>query len=318
MQSLSLEFLRVTESAAIASLPWVGRGDKISADDAATTAMRNALNTIPMRGRIVIGEGEIDKAPMLYIGERLGKGGVVEVDIAVDPIEGTTPTVNAQENAITVIAAAPKGKLLHAPDMYMEKLAVGPKAKGKIDIEASLIENMKAVAEANGKNLSELNVVVQNRPRHAKYIDEIRKSGAKVQVFNDGDVIYAAATCMEHIDIDMFLGIGGAPEGVLSSVAIKALGGEMQAKLKPQDDLESNRCKDMGIDNPEGVLKLDQLVESDECIFIATGLTDSFLLNGIKCSGSSYTTHSILIDGKDKQLRYIESEHKFETAVQSV
>ncbi|WP_342388802.1 class II fructose-bisphosphatase [Salinicoccus bachuensis] len=318
MQSLSLEFLRVTESAAIAALPWVGRGDKISADDAATTAMRNALNTIPMRGRIVIGEGEIDQAPMLYIGERLGKGGFAEVDIAVDPIEGTTPTVNAQENAITVIAAAPKGKLLHAPDMYMEKLAVGPKAKGKIDIEASLIENMKAVAEANGKDISELNVVVQNRPRHAEYIDQIRKSGAKVQIFNDGDVIYAAATCMEHIDIDMFLGIGGAPEGVLSSVAIRALGGEMQAKLKPQDDLELNRCKDMGIDNPEGVLKLDQLVESDECIFIATGLTDSFLLNGIKCSGRSYTTHSVLIDGKDKQLRYIESEHKFETVIQTV
>ncbi|AKG73502.1 class II fructose-bisphosphatase [Salinicoccus halodurans] len=318
MQSLALEFLKVTESAAISAFPWIGRGNKIAADDAATTAMRDALNQVPMEGTIVIGEGEIDEAPMLFIGEKLGRDEIIEVDIAVDPIEGTTPTANGQENAITVIAAAPKGTLLHAPDMYMEKMAVGPKAKGKINVEAPLIDNLKMVAEANGKDISELNVAVQDRPRHAEYIDTIRKSGAKVQLFKDGDVLYAAATCMEHIDIDMFLGVGGAPEGVLSAVAIRALGGELQARLKPRDDGETDRCKKMGIANPEGALTLNHLVCSDEGIFVATGLTDSFLLNGIKCNNGEYKTHSILIDGKENQLRFIESQYNAKPAPQTI
>lgn len=317
MQSLSLEFLKVTESAAISAFPWIGRGDKIAADDAATTAMRNTLNQMPMEGTIVIGEGEIDEAPMLFIGEKLGNDEINAVDIAVDPIEGTTPTANGQENAITVIAAAPKGTLLHAPDMYMEKMAVGPKAKGEIDIEAPLVDNLKKVAEANGKDMTELNVAIQDRPRHAEYIDIVRKSGAKVQLFKDGDVLYAAATCIEHIDIDMFLGIGGAPEGVLSAVAIRALGGDLQARLKPQNDIEKNRCRDMGLEEPEGILKLNQLVRSDDGIFVATGLTDSFLLNGIKCNNGDYKTHSILIDGKEKQLRYIESQYNAAPIVQT-
>lgn len=318
MQSLLLEFLKVTESAAISAFPWIGRGDKIAADDVATTAMRNALNQMPMQGTIVIGEGEIDEAPMLYIGEKLGNDETIAVDIAVDPIEGTTPTANGQENAITVIAAAPKGTLLHAPDMYMEKMAVGPKAKGKINIEAPLIDNLKAVAEANDKDISELNVGIQERPRHAEYIDIIRMSGAKVQLFKDGDVLYAAATCIEHIDIDMFLGIGGAPEGVLSAVAIRALGGELQGRLKPKNDEEINRCRDMGLQEPEGILSLNQLVRSDDGIFAATGLTDSFLLNGIKCKNDEYRTHSILINGKEKQLRYIESEYNKKSTVQTI
>ncbi|WP_449354213.1 class II fructose-bisphosphatase [Virgibacillus natechei] len=315
MQSLLLDFLKVTESAAIAALPWVGSGDKIAADDAATSAMRDQLNEMNMHGTIVIGEGEIDEAPMLYIGEKLGTGGETEVDIAVDPIEGTTPTVNGQDNAITVIAAAPKGTLLHAPDMYMEKIAVGPKAKGEIDIEATLLENMKAVAKATGKEITELNVLIQDRPRHQEYIDTIRKSGAKAHLFHDGDVIYATATCIENANIDMFLGVGGAPEGVLGAVAVKSLGGEMQAKLLPRNEGEVTRCKEMGLADPKGVLTHNQLVDSDDCIFAATGITDNLLLNGIKMNNGDCTTHSILINGKDKQLRYIESQYNTKQAI---
>lgn len=312
MQSLLLDFLKVTETAAIATLPLVGSGDKIVADDAATNAMRDTLNEVMMQGTIVIGEGEIDNAPMLYIGETLGRGEGPKVDIAVDPIEGTTPAVNGQNNAITVIAAAPKGTLLHAPDMYMKKLAVGPNARGKIDIDAPLQANLKAVAKANGKMVSELNVLIQDRPRHQDYINTIRESGAKVHLFKDGDVIYATATCIEKLNIDMFLGIGGAPEGVLGAVALKGLGGEMQAKLLPQDNEEFKRCLDMGLSDPEGPLTLNQLVSSNDCIFTATGITENLLLDGIKIDRGKYVTHSILINGKEQQLRYVESEYNLE------
>ncbi|CDQ38896.1 MULTISPECIES: class II fructose-bisphosphatase [Virgibacillus] len=316
MEALLFDFLKVTELAAIASKPWVGSGDKIAADDAATTAMRRQLNAMNMQGTIVIGEGEIDEAPMLYIGENVGTGrGGPAIDIAVDPIEGTTPTVNGQPNAITVIAAAPKGTLLHAPDMYMKKLAVGPRAKGKINIEASLEDNMIAVAKAQNKKISDLTVFIQQRPRHQEYIDEIRDIGANVHLFNDGDVIYATSTCMEDLNIDMFFGIGGAPEGVLGAVAVRCLGGEMQAKLIPRNETEIERCLEMGITNPNEALSHSQLVQTDECIFAATGITANLFLNGIKTGNGNYLTHSILVNGKDQQLHYIESMHQIlETA----
>ncbi|WP_101845399.1 class II fructose-bisphosphatase [Halobacillus sp. Marseille-P3879] len=309
MQPLLLDFLKVTESAAISALPWIGSGNKISADDAATNTMRKKLNGMKMNGRIVIGEGEIDEAPMLYIGETLGTGQGPEVDIAVDPIEGTTPTVNGQSNAITVIAAAPKGTLLHAPDMYMKKIAVGPKAKGEIDIEAPLKENLRAVAKANGKSVQELNVLIQNRPRHQEYVDIIRSEGAKVHLFNDGDIIYAIATCIETLEIDMFLGIGGAPEGVLGAVALKCLGGEMQGKLMPRKEEEARRCIEMGINHPERALSHTDLVNSEECIFAATGITDNLFLKGVRLNNGSNLTHSILINGRENQLRYVESQY---------
>lgn len=315
MQNLLLDFLNVTESAAIAALPWIGSGDEVSADDAATTAMRDMLSQISMNGTIVIGEGEIDEAPMLFIGENLGISNGPDVDIAVDPIEGTTPTVKGQPNAITVIAAAPKGALLHAPDMYMEKITVGPKARGKINIDFSLYDNMKAVAKASGKKINELNIFVQDRPRHKSYIDTIRKAGAKVSLFNDGDVIYATATCMETMDADMFIGIGGAPEGVLAAVAVKCLGGEMQAKLIPRNDEEVKRCMEMGVLNPTRALKHDELINADECIFAATGITDNPFLNGIRTNQESLTTQSILVSGGEQKLRYIESKHTIQKNV---
>lgn len=309
MQSLLLDFLKVTESAAIAAMPWVGSGDKIAADDAATNAMRESLNRMKMEGTIVIGEGEIDEAPMLYIGEKLGAGGSHKVSIAVDPIEGTTPTVNGQGNAITVIVAAPEGTLLHAPDMYMKKLAVGPKAKGKIDIDAPIEENIKAVAMAKNKDIKELNVLIQDRPRHKEYINRVRAMGAKVHLFNDGDVIYATATCIEKLGIDMFVGIGGAPEGVIGAVAIRCLGGEMQGKLMPRNDVEIRRCKEMGIKNTDSILTHDQLVSTDDCVFVATGITDNLIINGIETEYANYITHSILINGKEKQVRYVKSTY---------
>ncbi|ASK63923.1 fructose-bisphosphatase class II [Virgibacillus phasianinus] len=310
MKSIELDFLKVAESAAIAAIPWIGSGNKIEADGAATQAMREKLNEIGMDGRIVIGEGEIDEAPMLFIGEKLGKGGLPKIDIAVDPIEGTTPTVNGQKNAMTVIAAAPRGTLLHAPDMYMMKLAVGPSAKGNIDIDAPLSENLTKVAEAKGKKVNDLNVFVQDRQRHQKYIETIRGMGAKVHLFQDGDVIYATATCLEHLDVDMFLGIGGAPEGVLGAVAMKGLGGEMQAKLLPRDDAEYERCKNMGLNDPEAVLPHSKLVSTNECIFVATGITENLFLKGIQSCPNYHLTQSILINGKERQYRIVESEHK--------
>lgn len=310
MKPLILDFLKVTESAAIAAVPWIGSGKKIQADGAATHAMREHLNEIGMKGTIVIGEGEIDEAPMLLIGEQLGTGVPPEVDIAVDPIEGTTPTVNGQDNAVTVIAAAPKGTLLHAPDMYMMKLAVGPAAKGQIDIDAPLSDNIKKVAQSKGKKVHELNVLIQDRPRHQDYIDTIRKMGAKAHLFNDGDVIYATATCLSHSEIDMFLGIGGAPEGVLGAVAVKGLGGEMQGRLLPRDDVEYERCKEMGLNHPKASLPHDQLVSTNDCIFAATGITDNLFLRGIQSYPDYYMTHSILINGTKRQCRLITSEHK--------
>lgn len=309
MQSLLFNFLKVTESAAIAAMPWVGSGDENAADGAATNEMRKNLNKMKMNGTVVIGEGEIDEAPMLYIGERLGVGGNHEVDIAVDPIEGTTPTVNGQGNAITVIAAAKKGTLLHAPDMYMKKIAVGPKAKGKVHLDAPIEENIRVVAEATGKKVQDIHLLIQDRPRHKEYIDRIRQTGAKVHLFNEGDVIYSVATCIEGLGIDMFFGIGGAPEGVLGAVAVRCLGGEMQAKLLPRNDEERNRCREMGITDVDAVLTHEQLAATDDCAFVATGITDNLLVKGIETEDANYVTHSILINGLEKQLRYVKSTY---------
>lgn len=315
MQSLLLDFLKVTESAAVAAMPWVGSGDKIAADGAATNAMRENLNKMKMHSTIVIGEGEIDEAPMLYIGEKLGLGGKHEVDIAVDPIEGTTPTVNGQGNAITVIAAARKGTLLHAPDMYMKKMAVGPKAKGHINLDAPIEENIKNVAKALGKEIAELNILIQDRPRHKDYINRIRETGAKVSLFNDGDVIYTIATCIESLGVDMFLGIGGAPEGVIGAVATRSLGGEMQAKLLPRNEDEMNRCKEMGIVNLERILMQNDLVGTDDCLLAATGITDSIIIDGIEVNDGSYVTSSILVNGREKQVRYVKSVYPVKQTV---
>ncbi|KAB8132321.1 class II fructose-bisphosphatase [Gracilibacillus oryzae] len=310
MKDLTFDFLKVTEQAALASFPWIGSGDKIKADGAATNAMRDCLNGIEFDGRIVIGEGELDHAPMLFIGENVGTGSGQKVDIAVDPIEGTNSIVNGQDNAFAVIAAAPQGTLLHAPDMYMEKLVAGPQAAGKIDLDASLTENVYSVAKANNKNVKDMKILIQNRKRHEKAIAEIRNLGAKVHLFNDGDITYAIATCMKNQDFDLFYGIGGAPEGVVAAVAVKCLGGEMQARLLPQNDQEGKRCLEMGIKDPEKTLRHEDLVNSDQCVFSATGITGNILLDEIKLDEEMQSvTHSLLLTGENRQVRFITSKH---------
>ncbi len=306
-----MEFVAVTEAAALASFYWIGRGNKHEADHAATSAMRNKLNQIPFAGKIVIGEGELDQAPMLYIGEKVGTGSGIQCDIAVDPLEGTNLIAKGQSNSITVLAAAEAGALLHAPDMYMEKIVVGPKASGKIDIDAPLMENLQAVAKANGKALQDLTVMVQDRLRHQKIIDTIQQAGGRVHLFSDGDVTCAIAASLEGSGVDMLVGIGGAPEGVVSAVAVKCLGGEMQARLLPQNEQEYSRCMQMGLTKPEQTLTMNQLVGSDECVFAATGVTDSLLLRGVRQgNGDRKMTHSLMLYGKDKTIHYLDTVHE--------
>lgn len=308
-RSLSMELVRVTEAAALASGRWMGRGDKEAADDAATTAMRTVFDTIPMKGTVVIGEGEMDEAPMLYIGEKLGTGYGPRVDVAVDPLEGTNIVANGQWNALAVIAIADHGNLLHAPDMYMEKIAVGPEAVGKVDIEAPLIDNLKAVAKARNKDIEDVVVSILNRKRHEKIIHEIRQAGARIKLIQDGDVAAAINTAFPDTGVDLLIGIGGAPEGVLAAVGLKCLGGEIQGKLRPQTEEEIARCKKMGIENVTQVLRMEDLVKGDDCIFAATGVTDGELLRGVQYHGQKATTHSVVMRAKSGTVRFIEGKH---------
>lgn len=307
MQKYALDFLSVTEKSAISALNWIGRGNEYAADQAATDTMRQQLNKLDMSGKVVIGEGEIDHAPMLYIGEKIGKSEYPEIDIAVDPIEGTTPTVQGQGNGMTVIAAAPKGTLFHAPDMYMKKIVVGKKAKGVIDITAPLLENMYRVAEALGKDVTDLTVMMQNRPRHEVYMKVVRDAGAKVYLFENNDIIPSILTTIESATIDMMFNIGGAPEGVISAVALYALGGEIQAQLMPQNEQEIERCNRMGIRDTKRALYHSDLINSEKCVFSATGITDNLLFNGLQRIEKKVKTHSILITGHDQKMRFIEN-----------
>ncbi|RBW68197.1 class II fructose-bisphosphatase [Bacillus taeanensis] len=310
MDHLLFDFLSVTEYAAVASMPWVGRGQKNEADAAATTAMRSRLNALDINAVVVIGEGELDEAPMLYIGEEVGTKNGPKLDIAVDPLDGTNLIASGQGNSISVIAAASRGSLLHAPDMYMKKIAVGRNAAGKINIDAPLLENMKIVAEANGKKVSDLTVMVQDRERHKKIIKEVQEAGARICLFSDVDVTCAIATAIEGTGIDMFVGIGGAPEGVVSAVALKCLGGELQGQLLPNNDDEYNRCLKMGISNPEVSLKMDDLVKSNQCFFSATGITEGALLRGVRNKNKDkVSTHSLFTYGNAGRAYFIESTH---------
>ncbi|MDM5200801.1 class II fructose-bisphosphatase [Fictibacillus enclensis] len=311
IQQLAMDFLAVAQEAAIASYPWVGKGKKNEADGAGTEAMRTRMGSIAMDGTVVIGEGELDEAPMLYIGERVGTGSGPMVDIAVDPVEGTTLMSKGQDNALTVIAVAEKEHLLHAPDMYMRKIAVGPKAKGKIDIEAPLTENIRSVARSLGKDVSEVTVMIQDRSRHQSLIQEVFEAGAKVKLFSDGDVTGAIATGIEDIGVDLLVGTGGAPEGVIAAAALRSLGGDFQAQLVCQNEEEFNRCIGMGLSDPGRILRMEDLVRSDRCFFVATGITDGILLNGVrkKADGSMLTQSFITIGGRGNNFQFVETRH---------
>ncbi len=307
--ALCYNIAQVTEAAAIKASHLRGMGDKIQADDAATQAMRNVLNSLPVSATVVIGEGEMDEAPMLYIGEKLGKGGI-ELDIAVDPLDGTTLASKNRENAIAVIAVSSKGALLHAPDMYMLKMGVGPGAKGAIDLNLSFTENLKNISKALEKPAEQINVVMLDRDRHAEYIKEARAFGAKVTLIPDGDVSPIIGCGIEGIDMDVMFGIGGAPEGVVAAAAAKCLGGDFQGKLWVEDNKELERCKEMGIEDVSKVYALDELVKSDEVIFSLTGITRGFLCDEVQLDGNEAMTSTMLLNSIDKTIRKIETIHK--------
>lgn len=310
-RELSMEFVRVTEAAAIACGHSVGRGDKNGADQLAVDAMRKMFDTVNINGTVVIGEGEMDEAPMLYIGEKVGCGGP-EVDIAVDPVEGTNLVAKGQPGAIAVIAIAPKGCLLHAPDMYMDKIAVGPRARGCIDIDASVKENLERVAKALERSIRDLTVVVLDRERHQGIIDDVRSAGARIQLITDGDVNPIVNAGIEGTGVHMYIGKGGAPEGVLAAAALKCLGGDFQARLCPEDDEQVARCLKMGIGDINRVLTLDDMVKGDDCMFTSTAITDCNLLKGLNYFGNGVRTHTISMRYLTGTVRFVDAVHSFD------
>ncbi|MGI6649417.1 MAG: class II fructose-bisphosphatase [Syntrophomonadaceae bacterium] len=311
-RELALEFARVTEAAALASGRWMGRGDKEAADDAAVKAMRIVFDTVQIDGIVVIGEGEMDEAPMLYIGEKLGTGNPPSVDVAVDPLEGTNVVAKGLTGAISVLAVAERGCLLHAPDMYMNKIAVGPKAVGRINLDAPPEVNLRAVAKALDKDIQDLTVVILDRPRHQELIKAVRQAGARIKLITDGDVSPAVAVAFEDSGVDVLMGIGGAPEGVLAAAALRCVGGEMQGRLWPEDEADVARAKAMGISDVQRLLTMDDLVKGEDVIFAATGITDGDLLRGVRYLGNTAKTHTVVMRGLTGTIRFIEAIHRFD------
>lgn len=316
-RELALEFVRVTEAAAIACGHLVGRGDKNGADGLAVDAMRAAFDSVNIAGTVVIGEGEMDEAPMLYIGEEVGAGGP-RVDIAVDPVEGTNLVAKGQNGAIAVMAIAPRGCLLHAPDMYMDKIAVGPRAKGCINIDDPIEENLKRVAKALDREISDMTVVILDRPRHKDKIEAIRKAGARISLITDGDVNPIVECCIEGSGVHMYVGSGGAPEGVLGAVAVKCLGGDMQGRLLPDGPEQVERCHKMGIEDVDKVLNLDDLVKGDDCIFTATAITNCNMLNGLRYFGGGVRTHTIVARYQTGTVRFVDAIHSIDKKIHPI
>jgi len=306
-----MEFVRVTEAAAIASARGVGRGDKNGIDQLAVDAMRKMFDTVHINGTVVIGEGEMDEAPMLYIGEEVGAGGP-DVDIAVDPVEGTNLVAKGQNGAIAVIAIAPKGCLLHAPDMYMDKIAVGPRAKGCINIDDPVSVNLERVAKALHRNVNDLTVVALDRPRHRKIIEEVRSVGARIRLISDGDVDPIIDAGIEGTGVHMYIGRGGAPEGVLAACGLKCLGGDMQARLVPENEDQVERCRKMGIEDTKKILTIDDLVKGDDCMFTATAITNCDMLRGVNYFGNGARTHTISMRYATGTVRFIDAVHTFD------
>lgn len=311
---LSLEFLRVVEEAAIACAHTMGQGERHKSDQVAVEAMRRVMDTVPIDGRIVIGEGERDEAPMLYIGEKVGRKteDSPAVDIALDPLEGTTICATGGVGAISVIAVAERGKFLHAPDTYMDKIACGPAAKGQIDIDATPTQNIQRVAKALGKAVEDMTVVILDRPRHADLIQEVRKTGARIHLIGDGDVSASIAAAWPESGIDMLIGTGGAPEGVISAAALQCLGGDFQGRLNFRNDQEKERALKMGVKDLTKKYSIDELAQGS-VMFCATGVTDGPLLRGVKTlPGRQAKTHSIVMRSATGTIRTIEAHHQLE------
>jgi fructose-1,6-bisphosphatase II len=311
-RNLALELVRVTEAAAMAASRWMGRGDKNGADGAAVDAMRTVLDTVPMDGIVVIGEGEKDEAPMLYNGERIGDGTPPETDIAVDPVEGTTLTALGRGNAISVIALAERGAMFNpGPVFYMEKIAVGPEAVGAVDITRSPADNLKAVAAAKGKSVRDVTAVVLDRERHEDLIAEIRGTGARIRLIQDGDVIGAVSTAWPDTGADILFGIGGTPEGVIAAAALKCMGGEIQGRLWPRNDEERQAALSDGYDL-DAVLTTDDLVRGDNCFFSLTGITDGEVVKGVHYDSRGCTTQSLVMRSRSGTVRQINARHSLD------
>ncbi|RFU41983.1 class II fructose-bisphosphatase [Actinomadura logoneensis] len=309
-RNLALELARVTEAAAMAAARWVGRGDKNGADGAAVNAMRQLINTVSMSGVVVIGEGEKDNAPMLYNGEQVGDGSGAECDVAVDPVDGTRLTALGMNNAIAVLAVAPRGSMYDPSAVfYMEKLVTGAEAADAVDIERPIADNIRAVARAKGSSVDDVTVVILDRPRHEGIVKEIRETGARIKFILDGDVAGAIMAAREGTGVDLLLGIGGTPEGIIAACAIKALGGVLQGKLWPKDDEERQKAIDAGHDL-DRVLTTDDLVSSDDVFFAATGITDGELVDGVRYGKGRARTHSLVMRSRSGTIRTIHSEHQ--------
>jgi len=311
-RNLALELVRVTESAALAASRWVGRGDKIGADGAAVDAMRTVLSTVPMDGIVVIGEGEKDEAPMLFNGEHVGDGTVPLTDVAVDPIDGTTLTALGRANAIAVIAVSERGTMFDpGPCVYMHKIAVGPEAAGSIDIKASATQNLAWIAKAKGESVRDLTVVILDRERHADLIGEVRASGARVKLITDGDIFGAIATSWPEAGVDVLLGTGGTPEGIIAAAALKSMGGEIQALLAPRNADETAAAIAAGY-NLDKVLMTDDLVSGDNCFFAATGITDGDLLRGVRYERHGAHTQSLVMRSRSGTVRMVDARHRID------
>lgn len=316
-RNLALELVRVTEAAALVSSKFMGRGDKNGADGAAVEAMRKAFESVKLNGEVVIGEGELDEAPMLYIGEKVGMqtADSMEVDIAVDPLDGTSLIAKGLPNSISVIAIGEKGSLLNAPDTYMKKIIVGPKAKGCIDLNKSVEENIKSVANALGKKTTQMTIITQDRDRHDYIVQAARNLGCRIKMFGDGDVAAGIATCFEETGIDMLMGIGGGPEGVITAAAIKCMGGDMQAQIYPLSEKERNRCNEMGFSDEdlEKILSIDDLAKGNNLFFAATGITDGDLLKGVTNIGNNKAkTQSVVMRAKTGTIRFVDAIHNLD------
>jgi fructose-1,6-bisphosphatase II len=309
-RNLAMELVRVTESAALAAAGWVGRGDKKAADGAAVDAMRNVLDTVSMDGIVVIGEGEKDEAPMLYNGERVGNGSTPLADVAVDPIDGTTLTAMGRGNALSVIAVAERGSMFNpGPCFYMEKIAVGPEAASAVDLDFSPTKNIKEVARAMRKLVSEVTVMILERDRHNDLIAEVRKTGARIRLISDGDIFGAIAAASSEVGVDILMGVGGTPEGVVAAAALKAMGGEILGRLAPRNDAERDEAIKAGYDLSK-VLTTNDLVRGNDVFFAATGVTDGELLRGVRYDSYGARSHSLVMRSRSGTIRYIDTHHR--------
>jgi fructose-1,6-bisphosphatase II len=307
-----MEVVRVTEAAALSSARWMGLGNEKAANQAAVDAMRRAFDAVPFCGTVVIGEGERDESPMLFIGERVGSGEGTELDVALDPLEGTIIVAQGRANALAVVAIAEKGGFLRVPDTYMEKIAVGPKAKGAVDLTLSPEQNLQNIADAMKCYVEDLTVVILDRPRHAELIRAVRDAGARIKLIQDGDVSAAIATGFPDTGVDVLLGIGGAPEGVLAAAALQCLGGDMQGRLKPRNDQEVERARRLGLKDMDRIYRISDLAKSGDVMFAATGVTDGDLLRGVRFFGGGARTHSVVMRYRSGTVRFIEATHRFD------